>query len=42
MKRRCGMLTAVLALTFVATAAQATSPQDWNTLFLSAPDFMRW
>jgi uncharacterized protein (DUF1800 family) len=24
-----------------AALAQATSPQDWNTLYLSAPDFMR-
>src|SRR5205823_5963084 len=21
---------------------QAVSPQDWNTLFLSSPEFMRW
>jgi len=24
------------------TLSQAISPQDWNTLFLSSPDFMHW
>jgi len=24
-----------------AVLAQANSPQDWNALFLSSPDFMR-
>ncbi len=30
-----------LAGTTRAALAQATSPQDWNALFLSSPDFMR-
>jgi uncharacterized protein (DUF1800 family) len=31
-----------LASTTVDALNQAISPQDWNTLFLSSPDFMHW
>ena len=34
-------LRATLAPATAATLDQATSPQDWNALFLSSPDFMR-
>ena len=30
-----------LALLRRASLADATSPQDWNTLYLASPDFMR-
>jgi uncharacterized protein (DUF1800 family) len=33
-------LSDTLAITTRATLDQSTSPQDWNTLFLSSPDFM--
>jgi hypothetical protein len=31
-----------LAATTTQALDQAISPQDWNTLYLSAPDFMHW
>jgi uncharacterized protein (DUF1800 family) len=31
-----------LAAATTGTLSQATSPQDWNTLFLSSPEFMHW
>ena len=42
MKRRCGMITAVLALTFVATAAQATSPQSRQNCFPAGGAWRSW
>jgi hypothetical protein len=35
------MLAARLTPATRAALDQAISPQDWNTLFLSSPDFMR-
>ena len=31
-----------LASATATALSQAVSPQDWNTLFLSSPEFMRW
>lgn len=36
-----GTLAATLTAPTRAALGQAVSPQDWNTLFLSSPDFMR-
>jgi uncharacterized protein (DUF1800 family) len=36
-----GSLADTLKPQTAASLAQATSPQEWNTLFLSSPDFMR-
>jgi hypothetical protein len=36
-----GSLADTLRPLTAVSLAQATSPQEWNTLFLSSPDFMR-
>ncbi len=37
-----GVIGPTLAATTTNALDKAVSPQDWNTLFLSSPDFMRW
>jgi hypothetical protein len=35
-----GSMRQTLSATTLAALDQAVSPQDWNTLFLSSPEFM--